>query len=370
MRVVNKIVEMRRKVMLLLAAIYIAANVDAYGYILDCQTEVEGVQYLTDYYQDTSEVSQYDEFGEDWEMRYTLERKTKYLVQASAKRCQAEIVDGNKFLFYDGSMIPTFLYAVTLEKRNHSRNSSLPNFDPEKDEVAQRSPYYTGDVWLQDSVQMQALPDLRKTKYHIVYDLCGNVMFGEELISVRTPRYAVVREGVFRDCTGLRTARIGAAQCVETDAFENCVRLGTVFFESSPYVETDAFRNCPNIRCVVMDGKLPQAPEGSSRRYDDDRSPFGPEVYEHATLYVHADQMEGFRNDKTWGKFKNIRDIEEYISGVGGVMADTVAGYDVYDLSGAHVRSAVTGENWREGLPAGVYIVKSSLGTVRKEYIK
>ncbi len=180
----------------------------------------------------------------------------------------------------------------------------------------------------------------------------------------------MVRTGLFKDCTGLRTARIGAAQCVEAKAFENCTRLETVFFESAPYVETEAFLNCPNIKYVVMDTKLPQAPEGSTRYYDDDQDPFDEQVYSQATLYVREDQMEAFRNDLTWGKFKNIRDIEEYLTGIETVNPDSQVGYEVYDLSGVKVRSAVSGENWRKGLPAGLYIVKSTLGTVKKEYIR
>ncbi len=356
--------------------IALCGTVNATAYVNMAYTKVDGVNYKTDFYQDITRP----ESGADWHYVYTLPFETKYYVEASAERCQAEIV-GKEFLFYDGSRVPAMEYGALLWKSNFSPDAGLPNYDADKDEEARRPPYYAGDVWLQDMVNMRDLRNLRNTKDYIVYDMLPDRSyrkqhpemvnkFNEKLLSIRTPRYAVVRTGLFKDCTGLRTARIGAAQCVEAKAFENCTRLETVFFESAPYVETEAFLNCPNIKYVVMDTKLPQAPEGSTRYYDDDQDPFDEQVYSQATLYVREDQMEAFRNDLTWGKFKNIRDIEEYLTGIETVNPDSQVGYEVYDLSGVKVRSAVSGENWRKGLPAGLYIVKSTLGTVKKEYIR
>ncbi len=395
MRLVYKIKMIKLTALMPVIAVLFAMNGNAV--VRNCQTIVDDVRYMTEYYHNltTEGVSDID-----WYMQNTLEFETKYNIQAIARRCHAEVktkgllsyddsrVSNLEFLFYDGTRIPSVEYAAILWKSDENMYSGLPNYEADKDEDAKRSPYYTGDVWLQDSVCMPALPDLNKTTYHIVCDMLPNWIyrekypemskrFNEKLTSIRTPRYAVVRRGLFKDCTGLRTARIGAAQSVEAKAFENCTRLETVFFESAPYVMTDAFYNCPNIKYVVMNTKLPQAPEGTTNysntrwyNYEDDRDPFDEQVYSQATLYVREDQMEAFRNDLTWGKFKNIRDIEEYLTGIETVNPDSQVGYEVYDLSGVKVRSAVSGENWREGLPAGLYIVKSTLGTVKKEYIR
>ena len=381
MRLIFKIKKIKPAALMPVIAVLFAMNGNAV--VLNCQAIVDDVKYRT-VYSPGFHLSNLSD--EDLPMMFTLEVITKSYIKEIAQCCQAELktkgmlsyddsrVSDMEFLFYDGTRIPSVEYAAILMGPDASWDTGLPNYDADKDENIKRSRFYTGDVWIQDSVCMQALPDLRKTKYHIVFDIYpdGGLSYfdKEELTSIRTPRYAVVPKGIFNACFGLRTARIGAAQCVEYMAFGDCPNLETVFFESAPYVETNAFRHCPNIKYVVMNTKLPQAPEGSTRQYKDDRNPFDEQVYSQATLYVREDQMEAFRNDKTWGKFKNIRDIEEYLTGIETVNPDSQVGYEVYDLSGVKVRSAVAGENWREGLPAGLYIVKSTLGTVKKEYIR
>lgn len=147
----------------------------------------------------------------------------------------------------------------------------------------------------------------------------------------------------------MQKVQIGACYSVEPYSFLNCTKLNTVIFEQAPYIYRYSYLPGYN---------------------QEDRSPFDEEVYEQAILYVREDQIEAFRQDKTWGKFKNIRDIEEYMAGVENITPDTVVEYQVFDLSGTQVRTVRSGESWREGLPAGLYIVKSSRGIVRKEIIR
>lgn len=388
---IDKIRTFGRMVAILLVAVGCAAHAHAYDYKfdynnIDPQTEVNGIRYLLRYYDGPyhedfvpGDVAYRDD-------EFTLEGGVFWRLEEAADLCQVkyewhgEITD---FIFYDGTVVPPFSDFVVVLKSNTPFRQYLEGYDASKDKMANRYPYYTGDVWFLDSLSMPALPDFHKTKNYLVCYLETD-LFNEELTSIRTPRYAALREGMFKNCTGLHTARIGTAQAVETGTFENCSNLGTVFFETAPYVCDDAFKNCPNIKYVVMDGKCPTS-EGYddygfphscySYRYNfdymkEDRSPFDEEIYDKATLYVHEDQMEAFRQDKTWGKFKNIRDIEEYMAGVENIAPDTAVEYQIFDLSGTQVRSVRSGESWREGLPAGLYIVKSSLGAVRKELIK
>lgn len=347
---------------MLLVVVCCVAKVNAQ--VIDDKVEIDGIVYMTSYYQYNYVEPGY--YGDpDWREYYLLENEVKRMRDFTRKLCKANETDGVHF--YDGSRIAMFDYPAIVFKRT-STKKILQN---DENAVSESEPTstYAGDVWIQDSVKMRDLPNLRKTKFHYVCDILAT--FDKNLKSIRTPRYVVVRKGMFKDFPALHTARIGAAQLVETGAFENCSALGTVFFETAPYVRDEAFKNCPNIRYVVMDGKLPKPCDEYQYGYDEeDRSPFDEVVYEQAILYVHEDQMEGFRQDKTWGKFKNIRDIEEYMAGVESVEPDTAVVYDVYDLSGTQVRSVRSGENWREGLPAGLYIVKSSRGTVRKEIIR
>lgn len=336
--------------LIIMTVIAFVSSMDANAIIQDDIAKVDGVRYRTNYYPDNNSY-----YGDEYDS-YTLENVTDRLINFTAGVCKAER-NGRTFRFYDGSEIPAFQYPTQVIQPLYSEG--------------EYSSGYTGEIWLQDSVKLKALPCLSKTRYHIICDMNKYIFDRKRLKFIRTPRYMVVRSGLFKDFPGLHTARIGAAQLVETGAFENCSALGTVFFETAPYVRDDAFKNCPNIRYVVMDGKLPKPCDEYKYGYDEeDRSPFDAEIYDKAILYVHEDQMEAFRQDKTWGKFKNIRDIEEYMTGVENITPDTAVEYQVFDLSGTQVRSVHSGENWREGLPSGLYIVKSSLGTVHKELIK
>ncbi len=146
--------------------IALCGTVNATAYVNMAYTKVDGVNYKTDFYQDITRP----ESGADWHYVYTLPFETKYYVEASAERCQAEIV-GKEFLFYDGSRVPAMEYGALLWKSNFSPDAGLPNYDADKDEEARRPPYYAGDVWLQDMVNMRDLRNLRNTKDYIVYDM-------------------------------------------------------------------------------------------------------------------------------------------------------------------------------------------------------
>lgn len=306
---------------------------------------IDGIQYRTDFYHHGISIN-HDPYHIPYEETYTLKYMRQYNLDNMSWMVYADRV-GNDFVFFDGSKLPMFEYAA---------NVHVPYVG-----------YYTGEVWLQDTVKLKALPYPRNTKYHPVYNVFTEwedeegPKFDEKLTFIRTPRYAVVKQW-FQNCTGLRTARIGAAGCVRTLAFENCTKLETVYFESSPYVDENAFKNCPNIRRVVLASKLPKKLK--------DPSPFDQEVYEKTTLYISADQIEATKQHPTWGRFLNIHDIQEYISGVETVEADAEVEYEVYNMSGVQVRTACSGREWREGLPPGVYIVRSSRGDVRKEQVR
>lgn len=347
-----------------------AAGMDSiHAYVKNDEVEINGIRYRTSYYRIVKNCIDPVETGDfpDWEKQYSLENETKRLLDDTMNLCQTA-TGPEVFHFYDGSEIPGFLYPVVVMKNNINYRP-LPVETVEGKELSKRDPYYRGDVWLEDSVPLKDLPNLRKTKYQYVCDMDNDIF--QELTSIRTPKYMVLRENMFAEHPMLHTVRIGAAQLVDSFAFKDCTNLETVIFESSPFVQFYAFDGCPNIKYVIMEGKLPKPSDDALPGYTwDSRNPFSKNVYEEAILYVHEDQIEAFRKDKTWGRFKNIRDIEEYYAGVKNVDMNSTVEYQVFDLSGAMVRSVRTGENWREGLPGGVYIVKSSLGSVRKELIK
>lgn len=371
-----------KAIAMFITAISFTANISA---INDDMTVIDGIRYRTDFLPSSYRTST---FGDDGYTEYTLENMTKAWTIATRDLCKAG-GDYNTFLFDDGSEFPAFMFSARVIKSNSSYHySRLPIKTEKIDSIANRYPYYTGEVWLQDSVLMQALPNLKEKKYHLVCDIDramshiygdrgGDYYYENEeaaklfdggLTFIRTPRYAVVRTGTFRDQAKLKIARIGAVQYVACKAFENCPKLETVYFERSPYVDDQAFCRCNNIKYIVVNCKLPEI--RYSVKIEADRSPFDLPVYEKATLYVPGDQIQAYRNDKVWGKFKNIKDIEEYTSGVETICQDSVAEYRIYNLSGIQIRTAKSGEDWREGLPTGMYIVKSSLGSTRKEYIK
>ena len=355
MRIANILKIVARAAFILVLSVGNAADMSAY--VPNDTITIDGVQYLSDIY--NSPIDYYDSSKDseffDWTMPYTLEADAILYPRQAAGICDA-VLDNGVVKFYDGSTIPPFRFAV-LARPAHGEQ-------------------FSGEVWLQDSVQMKDFPNLRKIKYHYVtslqhqqYSSSPKDFFGEELTFIRTPRYFMIYASMFKDCVNLRSARIGAAQLVWQNSFANCAKLETVIFESAPYVDNDAFINCPNIRRVVMESKLPLPSQNRTDYYKDDRNPFDQEVYEKATLYVKAELIEDFRKDKTWGKFLNIRDIQEYISGVESVEADTEVEYQIYNMSGVQVRTAASGQDWREGLPPGLYLVRSSNGAVRKEYV-
>ncbi len=355
MRITNIIKAAARAAVILVLAVGSAADMHAYTYIPNDTITIDGVLYRSDIYDDPID---YFDSGNDsevieWDMPYTLEAGAILYQRQAAGICDA-VLDRGVLRFYDGSTIPTFRFAVLARPAHGER--------------------FTGEVWLQDSVPLKDLPNPRKMKYHYVtslqnqqYSSFPKDLFGEELTFIRTPRYFRIYASMFKDCVNLRTARIGAAQTVRKNSFANCTKLETVIFESAPYVDNDAFINCPNIRRVVMESKLPLPLQNRKGYYEDDRSPFDQKVYEKATLYVKAELIEDFRKDKTWGKFLNIRDIQEYVSGVESVEADAEVEYQIYNMSGVQVRTAASGRDWREGLPPGLYLVRSSKGAVRKE---
>ena len=323
------------------------------------EAEVNGVLYRYVYYDYPSKVID----SESWD-RFLLEYEREAGIWDVWTALKADMdKDDKKFYFYDGSSMPLTDNIVKILKANSFSSSTDDN----------ASPYYTGDVWMQDYVAFPALPMFREIKEFEVTDIESGV-FNEELTSIRTPRFVAIKTGMFENCTGLKSVRIGAAECVQKNAFKGCSALETVFIESAPYVYDKAFADCPNIKKVVMDADLPHHRDDDRwyYRYDEgERSPFDSAIYEQATLYVHEEYIEDFKNDPTWGKFFNIRDINEYYAGVEAVISyDTELQYQIYDVSGMLIKTVNSKENIRKDLPSGIYIIKSSNGTVKKEFIK
>lgn len=347
----------RTKRAVVMLVIAVACTMTAWADLPEDSIVMSGIVYKTNFCHATLKYCYDDITKEEW---FTLKANWRNNLRTMASWLQAK-GDEDQFEFYDGSSLPVFEYGAKVH---------VPYVG-----------YYSGEVWLQDSVKMKALPYPRNTKYHIVCDIsqidpsrdCPR--FDEKLTFIRTPRYTTLNSQWFKDCVGLSTVRIGAASRVCTGSFENCPRLETVYFESSPYVDENAFKNCPNIRRVVLASKLP-LPLSLQGEFiwrfggNETPSPFDQEVYEKATLYISADQIEAAKQHPTWGRFLNIRDIQEYISGVETVEADAEVEYEVYNMSGVQVRTACSGREWREGLPPGVYIVRSSRGDVRKEQVR
>lgn len=197
MRLIFKIKKIKPAALMPVIAVLFAMNGNAV--VLNCQAIVDDVKYRT-VYSPGFHLSNLSD--EDLPMMFTLEVITKSYIKEIAQCCQAELktkgmlsyddsrVSDMEFLFYDGTRIPSVEYAAILMGPDASWDTGLPNYDADKDENIKRSRFYTGDVWIQDSVCMQALPDLRKTKYHIVFDIYpdGGLSYfdKEELTSIRT----------------------------------------------------------------------------------------------------------------------------------------------------------------------------------------
>lgn len=73
---------------------------------------------------------------------------------------------------------------------------------------------------------------------------------------------------------------------------------------------------------------------------------------ENCVLYVPKGCVEKYRAAEGWGEFTHIVEMDEGTS-IGGLLSDGEV-FDVYDISGRKVRTAVSS---LEGLPKGIYIV-------------
>ncbi|MCM1320173.1 MAG: leucine-rich repeat domain-containing protein [Muribaculaceae bacterium] len=308
------------------------------------------------------------------------------------------------FTFINGYSMPAFEQRVLVRRSNapfrYSYRSAdnqgyIVGYDAETDEMAKRPQYYSGEIWIPDSISMPAVPDYHNEKYYYV---CGfeidrdksdygqyapylppYKLFGDDLTFIRIPKYMALQPNTFYGTKGLKKVQIGSVGWVDRRSFNDCPSLETVFMENFPGIFDAAFFKCPNIKYIVIDGVF--SPDLLTDEIE--RHPFvkdivsnnyviDEDIYQKATLYVHEDQIDTFRASKTWGKFLNIRPIEEYYAGVNTINSDndTDVNYQVFTISGLPVKTVQPGEVWHDNLPNGIYIVKSSNGTVSKQYLR
>ena len=279
----------------------------------------------------------------------------------------------------DGHAFSNWNDYVYVTKQNRSYGHNTPWYEVSEDTMLLKPPYYEGDIYIPDSVYMPyGLSSYNvKRGYKLVLGFFGfgNSLFNEKLTSIRTPVYGTIG-GVFDGCIGLRKAQIGASYRLGPSAFSGCTALDTVIFEHSPLIEDKAFEGCHNIRTIRMESAPPTFASPKLPPQSDPTTPveplkiFEPEVYAQATLYVPSDQLEAYRSAPYWKDFSRITTLDHYYTGLEGVIADSEVTYDVYTLSGMLVRRSVPDMDIRAGLPSGIYIIRGSDGTARKEYIR
>ena len=96
-----------------------------------------------------------------------------------------------------------------------------------------------------------------------------------------------------------------------------------------------------------------------SRPIDIDNDSFSKETYEKATLYVPEGCTEIYRSKEGWKNFVHIVEMDD--TGISAPNAEDKS-FDVYDMNGRKVRTAVT---TLDDLPKGLYIVHSAKGRLQ-----
>lgn len=141
---------------------------------------------------------------------------------------------------------------------------------------------------------------------------------------------------------------------INNNAFKDHVALTTVSIpETVVTIGDGAFAGCSNLSAIYAYAAEPaHLTTAASRTRATASSVFEGVDKENCVLYVPKGCVEKYRAAEGWGEFVHIVEMEG--TGINGLINEGNV-FDVYDLSGRRVRTAVSS---LDGLPKGIYIVK------------
>ena len=141
---------------------------------------------------------------------------------------------------------------------------------------------------------------------------------------------------------------------IDNNAFKDNTALTAVTIpETVSTIGDGAFAGCSNLSAIYTYATEPArlAVAASRTRTNDASSVFEGIDKESCMLYVPKGCVEKYRAAEGWGEFVHIVEMEG--TGINGLINEGNV-FDVYDLSGRKVRTAVSS---LDGLPKGIYIV-------------
>lgn len=185
------------------------------------------------------------------------------------------------------------------------------------------------------------------------------------LTSITIPNSVDTIEGyAFDDCSSLVSIKLPyTLKTIEQYVFSGCTSLTSISIPSSvEEIYHSAFYKCSSLKTIYYNTENPIYPE-SETSHINNKSVFGDEVYENATLYVPAGTVVRCKEIEPW---KNFMKIEAYdFSGVDEIWMDneSLDAGEIYTLSGVKVTQA------KENLTPGIYIIRSGK-EVKKVVVK
>lgn len=200
----------------------------------------------------------------------------------------------------------------------------------------------------------------------------GYSCFGENFALTDIPAMPNLQEigrGAFYKCKFKTITLPSRLTIIGQEAFNHCDNLTEVTIPASVKVIGDyAFDYSKNIRKVTVLGAspvintnglstLPAFPDLGVCGFDTD-------TYFDGELHVPAGMFDSYDHHREWQCFRHIID-PSLPAGVDHVTAVTALPGDVYDLHGRHILHLDDASVMPEGLPSGIYLIRSG-GKARK----
>lgn len=165
-------------------------------------------------------------------------------------------------------------------------------------------------------------------------------------------------------CTMLENVIIpSTVQKIRKEAFLDCPSLVEIHLPSDlEWIEPDAFLGCKNLKNVVYDTTDPKEvwneewwDKWDSKPFKN--LPFESEVFETGCLKVDIGMKDKVMGLKPWKFFANIEEEDFSVVQSTQTVNEIDTPMDVYNMEGQRIASSL------EGLPKGIYIVKSQSKT-------
>ena len=161
----------------------------------------------------------------------------------------------------------------------------------------------------------------------------------------------LINGGAFKNCTSLSEITFPEELMnIDFDAFYGCSNLYLIKFGNHiATIGTQSFTGCP-LNSILICNETP--PSVNTNTFDN-------KVYLNAVLYVPDSAIANYEDADVWKNFGNMKDKDDFITGVHNIIYNTNVPYVIYDINGKEVYSGTE----KYDLPSGLYIVRHGVTT-------